>query len=277
MALRPPHSRFLRVAILGIGAALTSGAYADRLADIKARGTLICGTLSTSQPLGFQDPKTRQIVGFDVDTCAAISRQLGVKLEHRPLSVEARIPELALGRVDVVAAALGYTKERARQIAFTDIHYQVPIKLIVPVDSPIKEVSQAKGIKISTVKGSTPELYARRTLPSTEIVTYQDSPTAFLALQQGKAQAFAIAQMSGARFVSESQGKVRFADGQLHWEPTALGVKKGEPELLAAVNAALAKMEQDGELDAMWNKWVGPQTPYNIKREKKLTPLAAVE
>jgi polar amino acid transport system substrate-binding protein len=256
---------------------MAGSAYADRLADIKARGTLICGTLSTSQPLGFQDPKTRQIVGFDVDTCAAIAKHLGVKLEHRPLSVEARIPELALGRVDVVAAALGYTKERARQIAFSDIHYQIPIKLVVPANSPIKDVSQAKDIKISTVKGSTPELYARRMLTSTEVVTYQDSPTAFLALQQGKSQAFAIAQMSGSRFVNESEGKVRFADGQLHWEPTALGVKKGEPALLAAVNAALAQMEKDGELDAMWNKWVGPQTPYNIKREKKLTPLAAVE
>ncbi|WP_019450223.1 ABC transporter substrate-binding protein [Cupriavidus sp. BIS7] len=277
MAFHLPRPRHLHAAILGIGLAMAGSAYADRLADIKARGTLICGTLSTSQPLGFQDPKTRQIVGFDVDTCAAIAKHLGVKLEHRPLSVEARIPELALGRVDVVAAALGYTKERARQIAFSDIHYQIPIKLVVPANSPIKDVSQAKDIKISTVKGSTPELYARRMLTSTEVVTYQDAPTAFLALQQGKSQAFAIAQMSGSRFVNESEGKVRFADGQLHWEPTALGVKKGEPALLAAVNAALVQMEKDGELDALWNKWVGPQTPYNIKREKKLTPLAAVE
>ncbi|MBF6989132.1 MULTISPECIES: ABC transporter substrate-binding protein [unclassified Cupriavidus] len=277
MALHPQLSRRLRLFLLGIGVALTGTAHADRLADIKARGTLICGTLSTSQPLGYQDPKTRQIVGFDVETCAAVAKHLGVKLEHRPLSVESRIPELALGRVDIVAAALGYTKERARQIAFSDIHYQVPIKLVVPVDSSIKDVSQAKDIKISTVKGSTPELYARRLLQSAEIVTFQDSPTAFLALQQGKAQAFAIAQMSGARYVNESSGKMRFVDGQLHWEPTALGVKKGEPALLAAVNTALAKMEKEGELDAMWNKWAGPQTPFNIKREKKLTPLSAVE
>lgn len=261
----------LAFAVMGAQAAL-----ADRLDDIKARGSLICATLNSSEPLGFQDPATRKTVGFDVDTCAAIAKHLGVSLDLRSVSVEARIAELSLGRVDLIAAALGYTKERAQQIAFSDAHYQVPIKLIVKADSKLDKLADFKGKKISANKGSTPELYARRRTEG-EVVTFQDPPAAFLALQQGKVEGLALAAPSAVRFVNETGGKFRFAEESLAYEATALGVKKDEPALLAAVNKALADLEASGELEAMWVKWYGPNTKFNLPREKKLTPISTFE
>jgi polar amino acid transport system substrate-binding protein len=265
-----PAQRFAAVALL-LAAPLL--AHADRLADAKARGTLICATLTANEPLGFPDPNTRQIVGFDVDMCTALAKEMGLKLEHRGVSVEARVPELALGRVDVVSGAFGYTKERAEQVDFTASDYQVPIKLIVPVASGLNSVNDLHGKKISAIKGSTLELFARRTLPDATVLTFQDAPAAFLALDQGKVQAMAQTMTGGIRYVNETGGKYKFAEGALAWEPTALGVKKGEPALLAAVNEALVKMEAAGTIDAIWNKWYGPNTKFNIPREKKLTPI----
>ena len=267
----------LTAATLGICLLASGAAHADRLDDIKSRGSLSCGTLSTNQPMGYQDPDTRKIVGFDVDTCEAIAKHMGVKMEHKPISVEARIPELALGRVDLVAAALGFSKERAKQIAFSDAHYQIPIKIIVGKTSGLKAIPDLAGKKLSATKGSTPEQFARQVLPTAEVVTYQDSPTAFLALQQGKVQGMAISQLSGVRYVSETGSEYQFMDGQLHWEPTAIGVKKGEPALLAAVNKALVEMDKSGEMDAIWNKWFGPTTLYKLTRDKKLTPISTFE
>ncbi|WP_231502479.1 ABC transporter substrate-binding protein [Herbaspirillum sp. RV1423] len=257
--------------------AVCTSAYADRLADIKARGTLICATLTSSEPLGFQDPETRQVVGFDVDMCGAVAKQLGVKLEHKGVSVEARVPELALGRVDLVSAALGYTKERAEQIDFTSSHYQTPIKLIAHSNGGFNKVEDLAEKRISANKGSTPELFARRALPKATILTFQDTPAAFLALAQNKVQGLALSQPSGVRFVNESNGQYKFLDGSLAWEPTALGVKKNEPALLKAVNEALDKMEKSGEIDALWTKWFGPKTKFNIVREKKLTPISTFQ
>jgi polar amino acid transport system substrate-binding protein len=267
---------FKALKFVGVVCALAaaSAAHADRLAEIKIRGSLICATLAANEPLGFPDPQTRKIVGFDVDMCEALSKQMGLKLEHKPISVEARVPELTLGRVDVVSAAFGYTKERAEQVEFTASHYQTPIKLIVPVDSGFEKVNDLADKKISAIKGSTLELFARRVLPNATVLTFQDGPTAFLALSQGKVQAMAQTQTGGIRYVNETEGKFKFADGSLAWEPTALGVRKGEPELLAAVNDALEKMEKMGVIDALWAKWYGPGTKYNIVREKKLTPIA---
>lgn len=269
-------ARRLGLVAVALGVLGAPSAWADRLDDIKARGTLICATLNSSEPLGYQDPVSRKTVGFDVDTCAAIAQRLGVTLDLRSVSVEARIAELSLGRVDLIAAALGYTKERAQQIAFSNAHYQVPIKLIVKTDSTLNALADFKGKKISANKGSTPELYARRRTEA-EVVTFQDPPAAFLALQQGKVDGLALAAPSAVRFVNETGGKFRFANEALAFEATALGVKKDEPALLAAVNKALAEMEVAGEIDALWNKWYGPNTKFNLPREKKLTPISAFE
>lgn len=271
------HKSCMAIAAAAVSLMFATSAYADRLADIKARGTLVCATLTSSEPLGFPDPATRQVVGFDVDMCAAVAKELGVKLEHKGVSVEARIPELTLGRVDLVVAALGYTKERAQQIDFTAAHYQTPIKLIVHSNGGFSKIEDLADKRISANKGSTPELYARRTLPKATILTFQDTPAAFLALAQNKVQALALSQPSGIRFVNESEGKYKFLDGALAWEPTAMGVKKDEPALLAAVNDALEKLEKSGQTDALWNKWFGPNTKFNIPREKKLTPISAFQ
>ena len=243
---------------------------------MKARGTLVCGTLTSTEPLGFQDPQTRQIVGFDVDMCAVLAKRMGLKLEHKGLSVEQRIPELSVGRVDVVSAALGFTKERAQQVAFTASHYQVPIRVLVKNNGGITSFKQLEGTRVSAVKSATTEIFARRGLPKTDIVAFQDGPSAFLAFMQDKTDGFSTSHTAGLRYLAETQGQGKFIDDSLAWEPTALGVKKDEPALLAAVNKTLADMEQAGEIDALWTKWYGPTTKFPFAREKKLTPIEPV-
>src|SRR3546814_2621556 len=94
----------------------------DWSSDVCSSDLLVCGTLGTSEPFSFQDPKTRQVVGYEIDLCKEIADHLGVKLEVKMISVAARIPELAGGRVDVVAANLGWSPERAKQIDRSEEH-----------------------------------------------------------------------------------------------------------------------------------------------------------
>ncbi len=92
--------------------------WADMLADIQGRGVLNCGVYSDVPPFSSPDPKTRQLAGMDVDLCNALAKQMGLKLNLMPVSVEARIAVLTTGRVDVLIANLAYTKTRAAQIQF---------------------------------------------------------------------------------------------------------------------------------------------------------------
>ena len=53
----------LALGILG----LTTQAQADQLADIKAAGVVKVATFDANPPFGSVDPKTHQLVGYDVD------------------------------------------------------------------------------------------------------------------------------------------------------------------------------------------------------------------
>ena len=174
-----------------------------------------------------------------------------------------------------MAAALGYTKERAEQLAFTSAHYQVPIRVMVKTAAGINSFKDLEGKRVSAVTGATTELYAKRGLPNTQVVSFQTGPAAFLAFMQDKTDGFSTSHTAGLGFLRETNGQGKFINDSLAWEPTALGVKKGEAALLAAVNGALQAIEASGELDAMWNKWYGPASKFPFPREKKLTPIEA--
>ncbi len=120
-----PHRRIC----LSMAAAVP--AKADQLDNIISAKTLRCATFADVPPFASPDPKTREMAGFDVDLCGAIAKELGVKAEIKPVSVEARVPEVKLGRVDITVANLAYTLSRAEQIQFSDPYYLAKEMLIV--------------------------------------------------------------------------------------------------------------------------------------------------
>ncbi|WP_255519789.1 transporter substrate-binding domain-containing protein [Cupriavidus sp. IK-TO18] len=267
----------LRAAVAGVLAMGIAGtAQADLLAEVRARGTLVCGTMNTIEPMGYLDLKSRKVVGFDVDVCEAVAKGLGVQLEQKSIALEARIPELTLGRVDILSAVLGYTEERAKQIDYTDSHFQVPIRIMVATESPYKKITDLNGKKVGMSSGSTPEHWLRKRFPEVQAITFRDTPAVFTALKQGKIDGEGITQTSGAKLMAAGAGAFRYLDEALGWEPNGLGVRKGEPAFVAAVNKVLVQMEASGEMDRIWNKWLGSGTAYNIKRDKRLTPISQV-
>lgn len=52
-----------------------------------------------------------------------------------------------------------------------------------------------------------------------------------------------------------------------------LGIKKGEPALLGAVNNALDGMEKSGEAQQIFDKWLGPNTIYQMHRDFRIGPI----
>ena len=127
----------LQLGALGVClSALSLLAHADQWADIAARKELKCGTFADVPPFAAPDPKTREMVGHDVDLCSALAKELGLTAKVTPLSVEARVPEVKLGRVDVTIANLAYTKSRGEQIQFSDPYYVAKEMLAVKASDP---------------------------------------------------------------------------------------------------------------------------------------------
>lgn len=260
-------------------AVVSSGtAFADQLDNILSSKTLRCGTYADVPPFSAPDLKTREMVGFDIDLCKAIARELGVQAEIKPISVEARVPEVRLGRVDLTVANLAYTLSRAEQIAYSDPYYIAKEMLIVKTDDPGQKKADFEGVRLASTKGSTSEMAIR--LNKSTPLTFQDTGSAYLAVQQGKARGLVANTMTTTKIVNESKTKgaeMRMIEEPMLYQPTGIGMKKDEPALLAKVNEVLAKLDQSGELNQIWDKWLGPDTEYKIKRTDKVVPLSELK
>jgi polar amino acid transport system substrate-binding protein len=261
--------------LAGALALLAGTAQADQLSDIKARGTLLCGVLANFEPFGFQDEASREVVGYDVDFCKGVAKALGVKPVLQVASMEARIPELLQGRVDVLAAVLGYSAARAEQIAFTHQYYVAKQVIAVKTDGPFKVRDDLNGKRVSTIKGSSNIAIMGRVMPTVQLVSYDDSPSAFLAMAQGKVNGFVVTEPIMRRFAAKLGNGINVEPlsppvGREYW---GLGVRKGEPAFVDAVNKALDGMEKTGEAQQIFDKWLGPKTMYRMQRDFKIEPI----
>ena len=251
-----------------------AAAQADQLADIKQKGEIVFGVLGTDEPNSFVDPKTRDIVGYEVDIAQAIARKLGVKPVFKQLAVAARIPELQQGRVDILAASLTHNKEREAQIDFSLTTFVTGQKVLVKTSSGIADVPQLAGKKVLTVKGGTQEPNIRKAVPTVDVVTFETTQQAFLALQQGKGVGYVNDEASLVNDhakLGAAKKDYAILPTNISVEPLALGLKKNEPALKALVDGVLRDLESSGEADKLFAKWYGPTTKLQFaKRSFKI-------
>ncbi|WP_076999334.1 ABC transporter substrate-binding protein [Variovorax sp. KK3] len=249
-------------------------AQADQLADIKKKGQLVVGVLGTDEPATFIDPKTREIIGYEVDLVNAIAKKIGVKPVLKQIAVAARIPELQQGHVDLVAAGLTHNKEREAQIEFSLTTFVTGQKAIVKKTSNITEVSQLGGKKVLTIRGGTQEPNIRKAVPTADVVTFDTSQQAFQALQQGKGVGYVddeAALLNSYAKLGPQKTQYVVLPQNLSTEALAIGIKKGEADLKKVVDDTLRELEKSGEADKIFIKWYGPKTKSGFdKRNFKI-------
>jgi polar amino acid transport system substrate-binding protein len=266
---------FIALALAPLAVAV---AQADQLSDIMAKKSLSCGVYADVPPFSAPDPKTRELVGMDVDLCKALAKTLGVALELKPLSVEARIPEVKMGRVDIIFANLAYTKTRAEQIQFSDPYYIAKETLVVRAANADQPKSFFKDKRISSTKGSTSEQSIR--IAGAIPVTFQDTGSAYMALQQNKVVGLVTNTMTALKLVNQAKAsgvELALAKEPMALEPIGAGMRRDEPAFLAKVNESLIAMDKAGEIDAIWDRWIGPNTEYKMVREDKVQSLSALK
>ncbi|TBU97497.1 ABC transporter substrate-binding protein [Phytopseudomonas dryadis] len=266
------------LAVFALSPVAISLAQADQLSDVLSKKSLSCGVYADVPPFSAPDPKTRELVGMDVDLCTALAKHLDVALELKPLSVEARIPEVRMGRVDVIFANLAYTKSRAEQIQFSDPYYIAKETLVVRAANADQPKDFFKGKRISSTKGSTSEQSIR--LAGATPVTFQDTGSAYMALQQNKVIGLVTNTMTAIKLVGQAKAsgvELAIAKEPMALEPVGAGMRKGEPAFLAKVNETLYAMEAAGEIDAIWERWIGPNTEYKMVREDKVQSLSELD
>ena len=251
--------------VAAVVAAGVQSASADQLADIRSKGEVVIGVLGTAEPYSFIDPKTRELVGYEVELGKEIAQDLGVKPVFKQLAVAARIPELQQGHVDLLAAALAKTPEREAQIDFSVPTFVTGQKVLVKANSGVTALLHLNGKRVVTVKGGTQEANIKKVVSGVQVVTFDQAPQAFQALQQGKAVGYVddeAALLDAVAKAGEGSKGLQLLPERVSTTVVTVGIKKNEDSLKHAVNASLKKLEQTGKAEQIFFRWYGPQTRH---------------
>lgn len=263
---------FMVTALAAVSTKALAAPPADTLAEIKKKGVLVAGVKDSLPPFGYIDEKTRTIVGYDIDFVNAIAKKLGVKVELKPVTSASRMPQLQEGNIDIIAATMTKNAERAKVIDFSHTYFFTGQKFITN-KGKVKSLKDLEGKKIGTAKGSTSEQNVKTAIPTATVLSFDDYPQAFLALQQGKVQAVTTDEAILAGILAKAPNKAKFEIPKLQIsdEPYGLGMRKDDKNFVAFVNKTILDMEKSGEAKKIFEKWFGKKTPFALDRTFKIT------
>lgn len=193
--------------------------------------------------------------GIDIDVAAAIAEKLGLELQVDDMDFDAALLAAQSGKSDIVMAGVTVTDERQKVMDFSDTYAEGIQSIIVPEDSDIASADDLAGKIIGTQRGTTGYIYCTDDFGEDSVVAYDDGLTAVQALNNGQVDAVVIDNAPAKEFVAANPG-LKILDTAYAQEDYAIGVAKGNTELLNAINGALEELQADGTLQSIVDKYI---------------------
>jgi ABC-type amino acid transport substrate-binding protein len=246
-----------------LATALGASAQTGTLAKIKERGKLLAGVKLDTPPFGSLDDKNEP-AGFDIDLVRKIGARIGVPVELVKVTSATRIPLLVSGNVDLVAASMTHTRERDKAIDFSITYYTGGQSLMVPKASAISSVKDLGGKQVAVQQGTTLEKNIAAAAPTAKIVAFRDYNAAWLALAQGRADAFTGSLNILQGFLKDNPN-FKIVGEMFSVEPFGVGVRQGDSDLRDEINFAIQDLWTSGEYATLYRKWFNAEPPVPIE------------
>jgi polar amino acid transport system substrate-binding protein len=244
----------------GLLGAFTLNASAQTVDEIKKKGTVTIGILVDFPPYGTVD-SSNQPDGYDVDVAKLLAKDWGVKLNLVPVTGPNRIPFLLTNKVDLLIASFSPTPERAKQVQFSRPHSAATIVLYGQKKLAIKTPADLKGVRVAVARASTQDTALTAIAPEgTDIRRFDDDASAMQALLSGQVDALGCATTIAAQ-VAKRVGDVYETKLVLRQQYMAPAMRLGQPDLLKGVDTFVGKYVDNGELNKLYQKWLGTDLP----------------
>ena len=212
----------------------------------KRDDTLIMVTEAGFAPYEYYDDG--EIVGVDIDIAREIAKEMGKELVVKDVAFDSIINEVKTGKADFGAAGISYTDERAKQVDFS-INYSTSNQVVVVKNgSNIRDVNNIDGKKIAVQLGSVADTYVTSNFKNSEIVREKKYLAAIQDLKDGKADAVVMDELPAKEMV-KNNNDIMILSGNLASDSYGMIVKKGNKELLLAINKVIDRLKSEGKID----------------------------
>lgn len=216
-------------------------------------GTLVMATEATFPPYEYVEGD--EIVGIDVEIAQAIANDLGMELQIDDMDFNSIITAVQSGKADMGIAGMTVSEERLQNVNFSESYATGVQVIIVPEDSDIASPDDMEGKLIGVQNGTTGHIYCSDDYGEDNVVPYTNGANAVEALKTGKVDCVVIDNEPAKAFVAANEG-LKILDTEYTIEDYAIAIAKENEELLEKVNASLAKLKEDGTLQAIVDKYI---------------------
>lgn len=220
---------------------------------------LIIGIDDAFAPLGFRD-ESNEIVGFDIDLAKATSEKMGKEIVFQPIDWSSKESELNSGRIDLIWNGYTVTDERKEKVLFTKPYLANAQVIVTLKDSDIEKLDQLKGktVGLQAQSSASDALNAAPIASELKGTTeFKDNVLALTDLKNGRVDAVVIDEVVIDYYMTKEPDTYRVLEETLAPEEYAVGVKKGNDELLNEVQKALDELVANGEAAKISDKWFG--------------------
>jgi len=190
---------------------------------------------------------------------------MGVKLELVPVTSANRIPYLQTRKVDLAISTLGKDAEREKVIDFSEPYSPYNNSVFGPAAMAVSGPADLAGKTVGVARGTFQDIQLTETAPPTAILKrYEDNNGMISAYLSGQVQLVGTGDFVATAIAAQNPGNHLALKYVIHESACYVGLNKGEPALLAAVNDALTSAKQSGELNAIVTKWLHVPLPQKL-------------
>ena len=199
--------------------------------------------------------------GIDVEVAAAIAEKLGLELVVDDMGFDAALTAVQSGQSDIAMAGISVTEDRLEVMDFSESYATGVQVVIVKEDSPIQTLDDlANADMIGCQAATTGYIYASDTPENggygeDHVTAYENGSLAVMALLNNQIDAVIIDNEPAKAYVEANEG-LKILDTPWVEEEYAIGVDKGNTDLLNAINAVMDELKADGTFQSIVDKYI---------------------
>jgi len=226
-------------------------------------GALRVGVASEPYPPFSEKGPDGQWRGWEIDIGQAVCAAMNEECVLVEIAWDGLIPALLSRRIDVVMASMSITEERMRTIDFSEKYYDSPAVVVAPRSSTISDDPQTfdgkvVGVQLATIHSNYVEKYLADHVDA--VRTYQSFDEVNQDLAAGRVDAVIGDSIAIEPFLQSQAGqcceiKAELYDEEIFGLGAGFGLRKGEDDLKARLNAAIAEIRGDGTYDDISGKY----------------------
>lgn len=220
-------------------------------------GVLVWATNAEFEPYEYREGG--EIVGIDAEIAQRIADEIGCELEISDMNFDSIVSAIATGKADIGIAGMTVTEDRLMNVNFSDPYVNAGQAIIVAEDSEITGEADLADKTVGVQLGTTGDLYVTENISGVTVERYTKGFEAVQALIQGKIDAVVIDGEPAKAFVASNEG-IKLCDDYLTVEEYAIAMNKNNDALLSEVNSILAEMQEDGSLQAIFDKYLNSES-----------------